>query len=160
MKVNPAFLKGTFLQVAGLSLSIGIVVTALIVAASVAFQTFGNAGPVIIDKLDPENLGGLCVGKDVPVRNHFTVGPQSIVTYRISISKKDSPINMQGTQIVFPGYLYPDKSDFEQDFPWIVPELPSGKYDRIFSATGLNDYNKPFIVKSTFTIKKKEECNE
>lgn len=160
MNIPHSLSKGSLLQTVGLSLAVGIVVTALIVAASLVFQVYGNLGPVKIYKLDSDNLGGLCVGEEVPVRSHFTVDAQSIVTYRISINKKDSPINMRGTQILFAGYMYPDKADFMQDFPWTVPDLEPGEYDRIFSAAGLNDYNKPFIVKSTFTVKEREECNE
>lgn len=122
-------------------------------------QVYGRNPPIQVQNHDPKDLGELCPGDPYPVHNLVTIDSPVVVFYYLSTMEPDGLANIVGTQIPFPGFPHPRPGTFEQAIDWVVPDLPPGRYLRVFAIRGTDGDEKPVHVENSYTIPEKEKCN-
>jgi hypothetical protein len=131
----------------------GIALCAFILLMSIIYKSYFNAPPILVEQLDPKDLGVLCPGDSHPVSDRITIEhPIVLVLYTATLDAAGTQ-NVEGTQTVFPGRPNPSSSTtFIQHVPWKVPNIPPGQYTRVFAIRGTNGAEDPVFVESKYTI--------
>lgn len=152
---NARFWSGLLIQ--------GVVVAVVIIGVSWLFyavtRSLRTEPPIEVKSLDPIDLGQLCSGDWLTMRNKVTVKEASVLVYYISVMDLNEVFNYPGTQVILSGFQHPKPSTFEQVFLWEVPPLEDGKYLRSFAARGTDGTEKAVFVRAYFSIEG-ERCNE
>lgn len=147
-------------------LAVSIILFLLIVLAAALNNQYGKFPPVHVTSLDPLDLGELCTGESIPIHNLITIDLPTVVTYDWSTMDEARHFNFLGTSYRYPGLPHPvPEVTFRQEMPWSVPDLPPGRYARVFSARGHDSDEKPAFTWNFYTIKDcsqpaEEELNE
>lgn len=134
------------------ALAVGFIVISMLILITVLYNLYGNRPPIRIISLDPVNLGDLCPGDLYPIHNHIEIQSVAFIVYHTTVMDEDQVKNIADTQTATKDYIHPKIAQYEQNLPWIVPDIPPGKYTRVFAALGTNGNNKPEIVSSEFSI--------
>jgi hypothetical protein len=136
----------------------GFLLIAMIFCMSILWDAFFNSPPVHITSLNVQPPNPLCPG------DHFDVSQKVEVTKPVFLysytSVMDSGLNYNifGTQNSFTPRPQPKTTVFTETFPWQVPNLPPGDYQRVVTIRGYNTSEKP--VYSAVKFKVRRGCDE
>lgn len=131
---------------------IGLVTMALLLLMMTVYYAFFNVPPVRIVSLDPPDLGELCPGQQLTIHNHVLVEDSITLIYYTGTMDTGENFNYPGTQTTFSGFMHPHASNFQQEIPWVVPDLPPGEYMREFGVRGTRGDQSAVYVGSTYRI--------
>jgi len=124
----------------------------LIVLATIVFDTFFNNPPLTITSLDPDPLGVFCAGEQVPINNEIAITRSIVMFYYVSTLDQQTHANLIGTQRAWTDILHPIPAKFVQQLLWTVPDLPPGKYTRVFAARNVEGIQKTAFIVRDFEI--------
>lgn len=130
------------------------VITIVLFVSLLLLAPYFNKPPVDIKTLDPEHLGVLCPGQELPIHNLVTIPKQVIAIYYVSILDESGLANIPGHQETFSGFTHPNPGTFTQVLPWTVPRLPPGLYNRSFAGRGTDGTEESAYVTASFMIGK------
>jgi hypothetical protein len=136
----------------------GIAVCSFLLLMTIVYKGYFNTPPVLVQRLNNEDLGELCPGDFVPIVNRISIEHPIVLLMYVSTLDANATHSVNDTQISFKGRPHPKQSKFMQSLPWYVPDLPVGTYTRVLAIRGTNGAEDPIFVQSTFTVKEKDKC--
>lgn len=140
------------------SLASGFLFIAMLLCMSLLWDAFWNAPPVHIENMDVVPEVGLCPGDRFDVHYRINVTKPVFLYRYTSVMNKGLDYNLWKTQDSFTPMPQPKVTVYEENFPWQVPNIPPGEYQRVVTLRGYNTQEKPVYIPTPFTVK--EGCDE
>lgn len=137
------------LMIAGVTIS-------MLVATTAVWAAYFNSPPLAIKSLDTPALGMLCPGAKRDIHNEVEIRDNIIVHYFVSVLDEQGHYNMIGTQRAYTDFLHPHPATFVHLLPWSVPDLPPGRYLRVFAVRKVSGNEDTIFSQASFEIG--EDC--
>lgn len=150
--MSPEVLVKSWFQRVVFAFLIALCTLGVIIITSLIWNEYFNEPPVEVISLDAENLGVLTPGQELTINNDITITKESAVHYLVSVMDEGANFNYPNTQDAYLNYLHPKPSRFKQVLPWTVPDLPPGKYTRVFAIRNIVGDQDTVFVKTQFSI--------
>lgn len=128
--------RGGILRAFGSALLAGLATLGLIIVAALINLLYFNDPPVVVASLDAPYAVPLCPGQVVNVHKRIEVdSPVQLFTY-FEITSLDRRVHIPGTNVSNGARSYDVVGVYDEIFPWTVPDIPPGRYNRTFTVRG------------------------
>lgn len=136
----------------GYAFMIALFVLTLLVVTTIIWGSYFNLPPLTMKSLDPPDLGVLYPGEKYEMHFHIHINEPIITFYYVNTMNADLSAGFPGTQKAFTDNIYPKPATFDLTLPWTVPDLPPGRYRRVFAGRNTNGSQKVLFIFNSFTI--------
>lgn len=136
----------------GYAVLIGLVTLGLAIAAAVINLVYFNDPPVVVSNIDGPYTKSFCPGDEVIVHkrietdqplqlfSYFDVMDEAMQEHYIGAQKSNGPLP------------YPSAGVYHGRFLWVVPDLPPGRYSRVFTVRGTDGRENSIFTNVLFEI--------
>jgi hypothetical protein len=130
----------------------GLATVCILVAFAAVVQLWTRQAPVHIVDMNGEFDHAICPGSEFEMRHDVTVDRPVLLFFYSSVMDEGENYNMPDSQVGYGARPHPRPATFNQRITWVVPELPPGKYVRVFAARGTDGDEDAVFVSKKFEI--------
>lgn len=134
------------------SVMISATTIALLLAVASIYDYCCKNVPIKVIQLDKPPEFPLCPGTRMDASNMITVERPTILHIVISVMNETKDYNVPNTNHALEPRPHPRPAVFQQDIPWVVPNLPPGKYNRTITMSGNDSDEHPLFVFQEFEV--------
>lgn len=136
----------------GYAVLVGLVTLGLAIAAAVINLVYFNDPPVTVANIDASYTQPLCPGQEVIVHKRIaTDQPLQLFSY-FDVMDETMREHYTGAQTSNGPRSYPAAGIYHDRFLWTVPDLPRGRYARIFTVRGTDGRENSIFTWVLFEI--------
>lgn len=134
----------------------GAATVLLIVFTWLLLHSILAAPPIMAVALDEPYATPLCPGQHFDLRSEVAIKEAVVIHWVISVMDETETYNIIGTEQEFGPHNHPRPVTFEKRLPWVVPDLPPGKYVRVVSVRGVDGDEDTIFMETGIEIG--EDC--
>lgn len=152
--------RAAILRALGAAALSGLATLGLLIVAVLIDLLFFNNPPIVVTSLDAPYRIPFCPGQEIDVHKRIEVdSPVQLFTY-FEITSLDRKVHIPGTNVSNGARSYDVVGIYDETFPWIVPDIPPGWYNRKFTTRGTDGRENSIFTDMKIEIGSKEDCDE